>query len=126
MIITSAEYTDNTGRQAEDPEDMEGAENEEEDMEDVKENMEDMKDARGVKDTAAVAEWPEMSPLTPEIIEASYISMLIDFWLEQQSVRLNPYPHPCGTLFRGLLMWIKGVDFFKQFLELKYTSYMIT
>ena len=48
-----------------------------------------------------------MSPLTPETIEARYLSTLIGLWLEQQSEGLNPYPHLCGTLIRGLLYSMK-------------------
>jgi hypothetical protein len=35
-----------------------------------------------------------MQPLTPETIEAGYVSPLIDLWTEQRSLGFNPYQHP--------------------------------
>ena len=65
------------------------------------------KDAEDAGDATAVGQQLEMSPLTPEMIEAGYISALMDLWLEQQSVGLNPYPHPRGALLRGFLYSLK-------------------
>ena len=48
-----------------------------------------------------------MLPLTPETIEAGYISPLIDLWTEQSSLGLNPYSHPCGALLRSLMISLK-------------------
>src|SRR5204863_2969774 len=50
---------------------------------------------------------PPMLALTPETIEAGYISPLIDLWTEQNSLGLNPYPHPRGALLRSLMMSLK-------------------
>jgi hypothetical protein len=50
---------------------------------------------------------PPMLALTPETIEAGYISPLIDLWTEQSSLGLNPYPHSRGTLLRSLMMSLK-------------------
>ena len=48
-----------------------------------------------------------MLPLTPETVEASYVSPLMDLWTEQRSLGLNPYPHPRGALLRSLLNTLK-------------------
>jgi hypothetical protein len=48
-----------------------------------------------------------MLPLTPESIDAGYISPLIDLWNEQSGRGVNPYPHPRGALLRGLLKTLK-------------------
>jgi centromere DNA-binding complex CBF3 subunit-like protein len=50
---------------------------------------------------------PPMLPLTPETIEAGYISPLIDLWTEQNGLGLNPYPHPRGALLRGLALTLR-------------------
>ena len=60
-----------------------------------------------MKDIMTAVEQPEMSPLTAETIEAGYVSALMDLWLEQQSVGLNPYPHSRGAPLRGFLYSLK-------------------
>ena len=58
------------------------------------EDKEDARDEEVLEDEAddvAGVEQLKMSPLTPETIEAGYISALMDLWLEQQSVGLNIY-----------------------------------
>jgi hypothetical protein len=52
-------------------------------------------------------EAPEMLPLTPETIEAGYVSPLVDLWTEQSSLGSNPYPHPRGALLRGQMKSLK-------------------
>jgi hypothetical protein len=56
---------------------------------------------------------PEMLPLTPETIEAGYVSPLVDLWTEQSSLGSNPYPHPRGALLRGQMKSLK-LDKIKQ------------
>jgi Centromere DNA-binding protein complex CBF3 subunit, domain 2/Transcriptional activator of glycolytic enzymes len=56
---------------------------------------------------ATLPSTPVKQPLTPETVESSYVSPLIDLWTEQGSLRSNPYPHPRGALLSGLMKSLK-------------------